>query len=676
MITSQNANNKARYEELFALATKILNPEWEAEKYTEVTVAEAEFVRGTHYAKYIDPNGEEFYYQPSIWEENVTYYTKEETQPEITINSISDLFGNMEQLRSDSRFLLLPLDEDIFEIDANKRLINIPDHFKRNGVSVQGDEIAETLLFKIDRYFDSIDLNECTIVVQWENKNGDKYVTPIKLIDTNTYGGQILFGWPLSSTLTEYAGPIKFSIRFIKYVASGASIEGEEEIPMDKAADIVYSFSTLTAQVNINPGLNFNIFDTKQDDPHHLFNFAITNSEDLTQNVKVPELTQNLPTDGANKAQMFLVKEDGSELRKQVLVVRAVSADAGTMTYQWWHAKYGVFGKPIGAGEMVEMPLTAAEIAKGPDAREHYFEQVISEAGEIIGYVDYDFEGGNAFIADKIPYVRNNVLTISGINPTNYDDKNSITGDYWVIADNRVGNAHKSITSNKVEFPTADPVEIILDLVDGVIGKPSGSLTVNAKTREGGYVFYNWQKSATRAGEFATDETAGVESNVFAPAAPGFYKVEVTSEVNLDQTHATTKIVRVTEKPVAVKFADGFEADDLIRTVNVNDANKIEAGLADGILVPGLTSDLDPELLTDGITYKWYIDKDAKGVLVDDHTISNDAALIDTESAIPELNITEALSGQTLRCVAINRLNGEVTYSESVLFSLIGAIVE
>lgn len=578
-------------------------------------------------------------------------------------------------MRLDNRFLLLPLDEDIFEIDANKRLINIPDHFKRNGVSVQGDEIAETLLFKIDRYFDAIDLNECTIVVQWENKNGNKYVTPIKLIDTETYAGKILFGWPLSSILTEYAGPVKFSIRFIKYVTSGASLDDEEQIPMDEAAKIVYSFSTLTAQINVNPGLNFNIFDTLQDDHSHLFDLAVTNSQDLTQNVKIPELVYNLPVNGADKAQMFLVKEDGSELRKQTLVVRAVSADAGTMTYQWWHAKYGVFGSPIGTGEMVEMPLTAAEIAKGPDPRDHYFEQVVSEAGEIIGYVDYDFEGGNAFIADKTPYVRNNVLTISGINPTNYDSKDSITGDYWVVADNRVGNAHKSITSNKVEFPTADPVKIILDLADGVIKKPSGELIVEVETREGGYVFYNWQKSATRAGEFTTDETAGVESNTFTPATPGFYKVEVTSEVNLDQTHATTKIVRVTDKPVAVKFATGFEADSLI-TVNVNDANKIEASLADGVLIPGLVSDLDPELLTDGITYKWYIDKDAKGVLVDDHTISSDAALIDAESAVPELDITEALSGQTLRCVAINRLNGEVTYSESALFSLIGAIVE
>lgn len=584
----------------------------------------------------------------------------------------------MEALRNDPRFLLLPLDEDIFEIDANKRLINIPDHFKRNGVSVQGDEIAETLLFKIDRYFDAIDLNECTAVVQWENKNQEQYVSPIKLIDINSYPGKILFGWPLSSTLTEYAGPIKFSVRFVKFVSSN-NLEEEEDLPVDGAADVVYSFSTLTAQVNVNPGLNFNIFDTKKDDPHHLFTFAITNSQDTTQDVKVPELALNLPTDGAKKMQVFLQKEDGSELRSQTLVVRAVSADAGVMTYQWWHAKYGVYGSPVGAGEMVEMPLTAAEIAKGPDKREHYYEAVIDpDTQKLITYVDYEFADAEnpAFDSNKTPYVRNNVLVVSGTNPTVYDSKDSITGDYWVVVDSRVGNAHRSIESNKVEFPTADPVEIITDLIDGVIGKPSGSLTVNAKVREGGFTTYNWKVAPNRAGEFVADELAPIENNVYTPAAPGFYKVEVVSEVNLDEQKAESGIVRVTNKPVAVKFAEGYEKNDAIKSFNINDIDKLEVGLAEGDLVPGLISSLDPELLTDGITYKWYVDKDAKGVLNEDGSISDDAALAVEESASPELTISEALGNQTLRCVAINRLNGEVTYSESVLFSLIGAIIE
>jgi hypothetical protein len=50
----------------------------------------------------------------------------------------------------------LPQDEELFEIDANKRKINVPASFS-GGASVVGDEIAETIYFSIDRYFDITD---------------------------------------------------------------------------------------------------------------------------------------------------------------------------------------------------------------------------------------------------------------------------------------------------------------------------------------------------------------------------------------------------------------------------------------------------------------------------------------------------------------------------------------
>lgn len=58
------------------------------------------------------------------------------------------------------RFVRLPLyedgheDEEIFEIDANARTITVPRSFASNGVGVVSDELAETLWFRINRYFD------------------------------------------------------------------------------------------------------------------------------------------------------------------------------------------------------------------------------------------------------------------------------------------------------------------------------------------------------------------------------------------------------------------------------------------------------------------------------------------------------------------------------------------
>jgi hypothetical protein len=62
-----------------------------------------------------------------------------------------------------SKYLMLPLDEEPFKINANSRTISIPTNFAKYGVSLTGDQRAETLLFEIDRYFDFVDLIRTTI---------------------------------------------------------------------------------------------------------------------------------------------------------------------------------------------------------------------------------------------------------------------------------------------------------------------------------------------------------------------------------------------------------------------------------------------------------------------------------------------------------------------------------
>jgi hypothetical protein len=58
----------------------------------------------------------------------------------------------------------LPPNEGYFSINADTRDIEFPEAFKQ-GVSVQGDDIAEIIYFKIDRYFDAIDLAKKQIVI-------------------------------------------------------------------------------------------------------------------------------------------------------------------------------------------------------------------------------------------------------------------------------------------------------------------------------------------------------------------------------------------------------------------------------------------------------------------------------------------------------------------------------
>jgi hypothetical protein len=60
----------------------------------------------------------------------------------------------------------------------------------------------------------------------------------------------IIFGWPLALQITEYAGTVKYAIRFYKL----------KDLP-DGTKEIVYSFSTQPSTIVINDTMNFDIKD-------------------------------------------------------------------------------------------------------------------------------------------------------------------------------------------------------------------------------------------------------------------------------------------------------------------------------------------------------------------------------------------------------------------------------
>ena len=163
-----------------------------------------------------------------------------------------DEAGNMNI--TDPLFFILPVDEPTFNINANTRTITVPTVFK-NGVSVKGDEIAETIYFTIDRYFDTTDFYDPKIkaVVQWQNANGDKNIsmtTAKAVIEDQSEGTvKVIFGWPLSREITEYDGNVTFSVRFY-------NTEKENDIDY-----LEYSWSTLNTTIKINPSLDLDIIE-------------------------------------------------------------------------------------------------------------------------------------------------------------------------------------------------------------------------------------------------------------------------------------------------------------------------------------------------------------------------------------------------------------------------------
>ena len=149
-----------------------------------------------------------------------------------------------------SKYLLMPLDEPLFEIDANKRSILVPSDFNKNGIGVRGDHCAEVLYFKIDRYFDARDLYDGTdyIVINWQfrgaNEGRNKEVethTSLAFAPDDTYiPGSIVFGWVIEQDMTPSKGTLSFSISFVS-----------------KNTDNTYSyaFNTTVASVAVNDSL-------------------------------------------------------------------------------------------------------------------------------------------------------------------------------------------------------------------------------------------------------------------------------------------------------------------------------------------------------------------------------------------------------------------------------------
>ena len=106
-----------------------------------------------------------------------------------------------------------PPREDIWDIDSNTRRIYIPPQF-RWIVAVQGDHYSEILTFRIDRYFDGVDLSQKTCIVQFLNAGGKAGTYQVQKMDTTTEPGKIIFQWAVDNVATQFSGELRFIIRF------------------------------------------------------------------------------------------------------------------------------------------------------------------------------------------------------------------------------------------------------------------------------------------------------------------------------------------------------------------------------------------------------------------------------------------------------------------------------
>lgn len=374
-------------------------------------------------------------------------YLKELDKGYVDINqerfsSLAEYYSHMADFFENQKYkyVMLPLDEEPFNIDLNTRSINVPTSFIKCA-SVQSDQLAETIVFVTDRYFDYMDLANTEIYVQWtipENKktgvaeyNG---ATRVEMIDLETEPGKIRFAWPLNDKITEVPGTVKFSVRFFR-------------IDNADTNKLLYSLNTLEASIIIREALQPSLnTDATVESPvsDDSFRKAILNSLFSNEGV-IPPVQPVYFAPGSNIMADTMMDVEGIKVVSLendtiTLKVQAIVADAGEITYKWFHKdedgsyydceNYPVFnanGEPTGEtttfGTVQDVYVL---IEKKPEARVTNERYYAVDATNPNGYSLYTGD----FPANVDLYERYSTFQVPG--------EGTITGHYQAAAWNNI----------------------------------------------------------------------------------------------------------------------------------------------------------------------------------------------------------------------------------------------
>ena len=567
--------------------------------------------------------------------------------------------------QNSAKFLMLPMDEkhnsddgDCFYIDLNSRNIKIPNSYVKNGVSVTGDQMAETLMFKVPRYFDYTDLASTEIYVQWTNPAGQEGASRIVLVDFEAEEGYVLFGWPLTNKITvEGKNPLKFSIRFFVR-------DGEKQIK--------YSLNTLPASVNVKQALytEFNV-NLDIDDPSLLFADAIRNGVDT--NMVLPKIPVFF-ADWDLAAKMYLSDNDTLEM-----VTAGATEDTGMICYKWYYyPRYiednvVVTKEQVGPFNMyagVDTTYKPTKDIEREAGKTYYIEEIEAGTGRKI----YTIHDGPFAEVDEdeepvIYYEQVSAYTIyaSSVNADEVPSLSSkywphITGEYKVIITNKVGSNEpvEGKTTQNCVIPCVEEINFTSNLSANKVLETSGEgeeatkqaiLTVAFTSNEANIEKkYEWFKSEASDGEYAaiTGSNPGLTVD-----APGFYKVKVTGTLNRESMFKWSDPCKVTN-PIEAPVITNHLVDN---AVEVSSNGMIPLARPAGTEIDlGIDIKELSELETDGVTYTWYrntINSDGdgeNGILVDPKTQADVIAIRDNHL------IVKASGVDIYYCVITNKI--------------------
>ena len=418
---------------------------------------------------------------------------------EASITSLDELFGYMKELRMlKPQLTRLPLDEPCFEINANARTITIPPEFVKNGIlSVQGDEIAESIYFRINRFYDHVDLATQEILIQYINAKGEENASIPPVVDIESDPGYIIFEWPISSKVTAAAGNVQFSVRFFTYDDKKLDANG-------RGGRLVYSLSTLPATLPIKPSHNFDLVKIEEDETlkednkllmeNRLLNNPKYDNSNVIITVPEPEILIDLPSEWN-----LGVDDDGFTTKNVELPVQAIS-DEGQVTYHW--TKTDLNGQEV---EMSSEMRTVKTEDKAPIDGKIYYVPIKGEADSIVGYeIANTLNGFDPEIPEYYERVSVGVL--------------DTVGYYQAYITNRIKNQSITVATEECLVPSAsepqvgklDAKNIVLSFVDesdkfegSLDGKFEGELrSIGTTAEDGGKLTFQWLFSPEVDGKY------------------------------------------------------------------------------------------------------------------------------------------------------------------------------
>lgn len=362
-----------------------------------------------------------------------------------SITTLNEYFFHLPQIIASKKFepkyVILPIDEELFEINANTREIKVPDTFKKIA-GVEGDQVAEVIYFSIDRYFDTMDLNNQNIYIEWYGPDGEDGISEEFVRDISKKD-KIIFGWALHEEITQKAGQVEFAVRFYS---------------KDEDGNVEYSLRTLPQRITISKGLEMDSMgDTtgigvmsKENQKFILDRIVASKPDDGVYVPKNPELLEMYyTTSGAFGKDFTMTKTEvllDSATGEYKIYLNAYVPDTGIITYNLLKCK------PEDVNHSSERIRLEFEMVKTKDTEYKKNNIYYIDNNGVINPLE---EGADYDIGEEIP--REDEDTKIYENMAVCDLSNMGTGDFCIEIVNTVG-----ITSNK-------------NFVTGVISKPAPS---------------------------------------------------------------------------------------------------------------------------------------------------------------------------------------------------------